>query len=64
MKTDVEETTRRFRKIIAALNAQIAISSRLRKDSQNLHQKNVDLREFLRETLLASMSRREHRIDN
>jgi hypothetical protein len=63
MKSDGDKTARRIREITTPLDAQIALARKLREISQNLRQQNAELREFLRETLLASMSRREHRTD-
>ncbi len=45
--------------MIAALRAEIATARELREISQNLRQENANLREFLRETLLASFSTQE-----
>ena len=58
-----DNTLERIRGIIAAVHKQIALSKELRKTSQALLQDNADLREFLRERLLTSLSRHEHRTD-
>ncbi len=60
MKTP-QDRTQRIRESIANAKAQIALSWNLRGISQDLCQENADLREFLREILLASWSQREHR---
>ncbi len=54
-----EDTRRRIQDMSASLRAAIATARELREMSQNLRQENADLREFLRETLLASFSTQE-----
>ncbi len=58
-----DNTLERIRGIFAAVHKQIAFSKELRKTSQALRRDNADLREFLHELLLTSLSRHEHRTD-
>jgi len=63
MNSAEDETTRRVREIRTAVHAQITVSRKLCEISQNLRQQNADLREWLRENLLAFWSKREHWTD-
>ena len=63
MKSVGDGAERRIREIITDIHKEVAISRRLREVSQNLRQDNADLREFLRETLLASFSTQERLMD-
>jgi hypothetical protein len=60
MKSVGDDAARRIRMIITAVHKQIAVSRELRKTSQALRQDNADLREFLHERLLTSLSQHEH----
>ena len=50
-------------KIMEEVRVQVIISRELCEETHNLRQANAELREFLRETLLKSWSRREQRTE-
>ena len=59
----IEEMSRQHRALSDIADELTVTSRELREISRKLRYANADLREFLQETLLNALSRREHRHD-